>query len=250
MRAALAGAPPLGLCPACHGRLAAIDPLASCATCALPLAPAASPQRCGRCLADPPAFDRLTALWRYESPLKEVVQAFKFGRLDFLGAHFARALGRALADRQRAERDWRPPDLFVPLPLPWPRRLARGFNQTELLAAPLAREFDRPAPRALSRPLFARHQTGRRRAERARGAPFRVPHPGGVAGRSVLLIDDVLTTGATVRGASAALRRAGALRIEVMVLGWTPLEVPPERRPPDGARPRALPPPRRPDRLN
>jgi ComF family protein len=221
-----ATAPPLGLCPACHARLSAIDPLASCATCARPLAPAASPQPCGRCLADPPAFDRLTALWRYESPLKEVVQAFKFGRLDFLGAHFARALGRALADRQRAERDWRPPDLFVPLPLPWLRRLARGFNQTELLAAPLAREFDRPAPRALARPLFARHQTGRRRAERVRGAPFRVPHPGAVAGRSVLLIDDILTTGATVRGASAALRRAGARRIEVMVLGWTPLEFP------------------------
>lgn len=225
-RAGAASAPPLALCPGCHARLAAIDPLASCATCALPLAPAASPQRCGRCLADPPGFDRLTALWRYESPLKEVVQAFKFGRLDFLGAHFARAFGQALADRQRQEKDWRPPDLFVPLPLPWPRRLARGFNQTELLAGPLARAFGRPSPRALSRPLFARHQTGRKRAERALGAPFRVANPGAVAGRSIVLIDDVVTTGATVRGASAALRRAGARHIEVMVIGWTPLERP------------------------
>ena len=223
----LAGAPPLGLCPLCHGRLAAIDPLASCATCALPLAPATRPQRCGRCVADPPAFERLTALWRYESPLKEVVQAFKFGRLDFLGAHFARALGRVLADRQRTESDWQVPDLFVPLPLPWPRRLARGFNQTELLVGPLAREYDRPCPRALARSLFTPHQTGRKRAERARGAPFRVPDPGAVAGRSILLVDDVLTTGATVRGASAALRRAGARCVEVAVLGWTPLEVPP-----------------------
>lgn len=217
-------APPLGLCSACHGRLAAIDPLASCATCAVPLARGAILQQCGRCLADPPEFARLTALWRYETPLKEVVLAFKFGRLDFLGAHFARALGRALADRGRAECDWTPPDLFVPLPLPWPRRLLRGFNQTELLAWPLARQFDRPCPRALARHFFAPHQTGHGRSERARAGHFRVPDARTVAGRSILLIDDVLTTGATVRGASAALRRAGARRIEVAVIGWTPLE--------------------------
>ncbi len=96
--------------------------------------------------------------------------------------------------------------------------------------APLAREFDRPCPRALARSLFTPHQTGRKRAERARGAPFRVPNPGAVAGRSILLVDDVLTTGATVRGASAALRRAGARRVEVAVLGWTPLEVPTRER--------------------
>lgn len=226
--ATLAGAPPLGLCGACRRRLVALDPLASCRTCARPLAPALSGralQRCGSCLADPPPFERLTPLWRYETPLKEVVHAFKFGRLDFLGVHFARALGQALA-RRRGEPDWRPPDLVVPVPLPWPRRLARGFNQTELIAAPLARELGRPCPRALARRFFAPRQTGQRRGGRSRAAHFEVRHPARVAGRSILLVDDVLTTGATVRGASAALRRAGARTIEVAVVGWTPLDGP------------------------
>lgn len=229
-----ARAPQLGLCPACRGRLVAIDPQASCRTCARPLArlPAgaeraevAAPQRCGRCLADPPAFDRLTALWRYEGPLRQVVQAFKFGRLDFLGAHFGRELGRAFA-RRSSEPDWRPPDLVVPVPLPWPRRLARGFNQTELVAAPLARELGRPCPRALARRFFAPRQTGQRRGGRGRATHFHVGDPGAVAGRTILVVDDILTTGATVRAASAALRRAGAGRIEVAVVGWTPLETP------------------------
>lgn len=226
--ATLLGAPPLGLCGTCRRRLVRLDPLASCRTCARPLAPAVAGsalQRCGACLAEPPAFERLTPLWRYETPLKEVVHAFKFGRLDYLGAHFARALGEAFARRQR-ESDWRPPDLVVPVPLPWPRRLARGFNQTELVADPLARELGRPCPRALVRRFFAPRQTGQRRGGRSRAAHFRVRDPGAVEGRSILLVDDVLTTGATVRGATAALRRAGAGEIEVAVVGWTPLESP------------------------
>jgi ComF family protein len=237
---------PLGLCSPCLRRLRPIDPAASCATCARPLAPgvAAAGPRCGSCLADPPPFDRLMALWRYETPLKEVVHAFKFGRLDFLGEHLARALAGELGRRspRAATRPVGPdlqdrldlrepgilPDLLVPLPLPWPRRLARGFNQTELLAWPLAEALDLPCRRALARRFFAPRQTGQRRIDRAQAAHFRVRDAAAVDGRSVLLIDDVVTTGATVRAASRALLRAGAVRIEVAVVGATPLDDLPE----------------------
>ncbi|MEO7972167.1 MAG: hypothetical protein ABIU84_01160 [Thermoanaerobaculia bacterium] len=84
--ASAATAPPLGLCSDCRRRLVAVDPSATCRTCAFPLPGLPAERRqvhCGRCLAAPPAFDRLTALWHYETPLKEVVQAFKFGRTSF-----------------------------------------------------------------------------------------------------------------------------------------------------------------------
>jgi ComF family protein len=219
-------APPLELCPGCRARLTAVDPRASCATCARPLADGPQLQRCGECLADPPAFERLTALWRYETPLKEVVLAFKFGRLDFLGAHLAHGLAEALLSRWRADERCLPPALVVPIPLPWPRRLVRGFNQTELIAAPLAGELGLPWLRALGRDLLAPRQTGQRRRGRSLAGHFRVRTPGAIAGLPVLLVDDVLTTGATVRSASAALKRAGAGPIEVAVAGWTPLDEP------------------------
>lgn len=219
-----AGEAPLGLCLRCRARLIPIDPRSSCRTCArqVPLSPPEElPPPCAACRSDPPPYDRLIALWRYQSPLREVVQAFKFSRLEYLGRHFAAALASALGAAGASE-----PDLLVPVPLPWPRRLLRGFNQTELVASPLARTLGRSSIRALRRPAWTPHQTGRGRRERERTSPFRVASAGALSGRSVLLIDDVLTTGATVRSASAALRRAGASRVEVAVIGWTPLVAP------------------------
>lgn len=219
-----AGETLLGLCPPCRARLITVDPRSTCRTCArqLPVGPPKElPPPCAACRSDPPPFDRLIALWRYQSPLREVVQAFKFSRLEYLGRHFATVLASSLRAAGASE-----PDLLVPVPLPWPRRLLRGFNQTELVASPLARALGRPALRALRRPAWAPHQTGKGRRERERTAPFRVSSAKAISGRSVLLIDDVLTTGATVRSASAALRRAGAVRIDVAVIGWTPLVAP------------------------
>jgi predicted amidophosphoribosyltransferase len=115
------------------------------------------------------------------------------------------------------------------MPLSWPRRAARGYNQAEILATAVGRAIGRPARRRLRRVLAFGHQTGRTRRERLAGTargirpedfrplPFR-----SLAGRSVLLVDDVSTTGATARAASAALLGLGALRVEVAVAARTP----------------------------
>ncbi|HSM50373.1 MAG TPA: double zinc ribbon domain-containing protein, partial [Thermoanaerobaculia bacterium] len=139
-------AAPIGLCRACHGRLAPVPPEA-CATCAMPLPGAGGLPlpRCGRCRRDPPPFDRLWALWRYQPPLDGVIAGLKFHRLDYLGAELAACAAARLAPERGR---W---DLVVPVPLHWRRRLERGFNQAERIARPLAARLRLPAGTPLCR---------------------------------------------------------------------------------------------------
>jgi predicted amidophosphoribosyltransferase len=151
------------------------------------------------------------------------VRALKFRGHDFLGSELARAgLARlSLSDLGH-------PQLVVAVPLPWPRRMVRGFNQSERFGRPLARSLGVPFREVLSRPPWAGRQLLRTRAERVRHGleGCRVRRPGPVRERRVLLVDDVLTTGATARAAAAALAAAGALEVTVLVAAWTPLEPP------------------------
>ncbi len=118
----------------------------------------------------------------------------------------------------------------VPVPLHWTRLLRRGYNQAELVARELADRETRPLVRRLTRRSATRHQTGlgraRRRANLARAFRWRgrAPEPG----RHWLLVDDVLTTGATLDSAARALKRAGVGRVTALVVAITPH--PEERR--------------------
>ena len=109
----------------------------------------------------------------------------------------------------------------VPVPLHWRRRFARGYNQAEALARGVARSLAlpnsaRPLRRVSATPTLAR--AGRsERAELMKGA-FRARPRGGLKGRTVLLVDDILTTGATCGAAARALKRAGASRVVVLVV--------------------------------
>jgi ComF family protein len=212
---------PLGLCAACRAALAP-PPREACAVCLRPLAAHALPEgyRCGACRQRPPAFDRLAALWSYRPPLDAVVRGLKFGRLDYLGRHLAAALADGLGPRLAGC------DRVVPVPLHWRRRLARGYNQAERIARPLAGRLGLPCVQALARRRATPPQSLLGREERLANLrkAFRVPRPERVRGLHILLVDDVATTGATLDAAAAALKKAGAAAVTALVAGRTPLE--------------------------
>lgn len=215
-----AGAP-LSLCAVCRAALVPI-PREACASCLRPLAAHALPAgyRCGPCRQSPPAFDRLVALWSYRPPLDAVVRGLKFGRLDYLGRHLAVALAAGLAPGLAGC------DQVVPVPLHWRRRLARGYNQAERIAHPLAGRLGLPCVQALARRRATPPQSLLGREERLANLrkAFRVPRPDRVRGLHILLVDDVATTGATLDAAAAALKKAGAAAVTALVAGRTPLE--------------------------
>jgi ComF family protein len=225
---------PLGLCARCR---AALVPLRGprCAGCARRLDAHAPPPdwRCGACRARPPAFDRLLAAWSYEPPLDAVVQGLKFGRLDYLGAHLAAAMAERLGAGLAGC------DLVVPVPLHWRRRIARGYDQAELIARPLAAHLCLPCRPLLRRRRATPPQSSLPRAARlanlaappdtarafSRHGPVfaaRSRHAAAAAGRRVLLVDDVATTGATLEAAAAALAQAGAASVTAAVAARTP----------------------------
>jgi len=192
------------LCPACIGELPALPE--SCPRCALP-SPAGAV--CGNCLNCPPHFDATLALWRYEFPCDRLVQALKYRARLALAGFFA----RGLASRPLPE-----VDLIVPMPL-HPKRLAeRGFNQ----ALEIARHLGRPIePRGVLRVKDSLPQTElpyEERAKNVRGAFLcRVD----LSGASVAVLDDVMTTGATLNELARVLKRAGATRVENLVIART-----------------------------
>lgn len=212
----------LDLCRRCSGRLVALDAERSCRGCARPLPRSSLPQpTCGACLREPPPWRRLHALWAYQQPLDGVIGGLKFRGLDYLGARLA-----ACAIRERAG-VLAGIGGVVPVPLPWLRRLRRGYNQAERIARPLARGLGVEFLPALARAgLLPAPQVGQGRAQRlrlARAGSMRLRGSSArVAGRTLLLVDDVLTTGATARAATAALRAAGAEAVEILVVGATP----------------------------
>jgi ComF family protein len=167
-------------------------------------------------IADPPAYGRARAAVRYDDIARKLIHALKYGdRLDLaptMGRWMASAGLGLLADA----------DAIIPVPLHWRRQWVRRFNQSALLAEVIARKAARPVAHAALRRIKATpQQVGLDKAARAlnvQGA-FRVPADGKaeVVGRKLLLVDDVLTSGATVDACARALLRAGAANVDVLV---------------------------------
>ena len=215
-KCAVCGAwPAQPLCAACVARFAAPRP--RCRRCALPLPDGV--ETCGACVREPPPLDACFAAVGYAYPWSGLVARFKFQGEAGWAAAFAARLGEIPGFAQELRRC----DLLLPLPLA-PRRLAeRGFNQALLLARAL--DVRRTEPRLLLRVRETGSQAAldrRARQVNVQGAfalePLRAAE---VRGASVLLVDDVMTSGASLHAAARVLRQAGADRVSAVVLART-----------------------------
>ena len=204
-------------CPACSGQWSAVtSPL--CSRCGMVFKSRVGPDHfCGRCLEHPGAFTRARAAGVYDGTLRIAVQALKFKG----HTHLANPLGRLLFATYRRYWPVGDIDLIAPVPLHRRRFRRRGFNQAFLLvkAWPLSDET------VIVRDLLTRNrptppQTGLDRRQRRSNIKnaFCVSRPGESAGKRVLLVDDVLTTGATAEACAAILLKDGAKRVDVLTL--------------------------------
>lgn len=185
-----------------------------CAACGTPFDTDRGPAaRCGACLLKPPRYTAARAAFAYDGAARAVTLAFKLADRQ----HLARPMAAHMA---RAGAAWFGPEaLLVPVPLHRWRLWARTFNQSALLARELSKRTATPlAVDAMSRVRATRRSTGlgrRARAANVREA-FRVARPVVVKGRAIILVDDVLTTGATAQACARALQRAGASTVHVL----------------------------------
>ncbi len=166
-------------------------------------------------IANPPPFERLRAVALFDGTARQLVHALKYRDhlelVRWMAAWMTRAGAEVIADA----------DIIVPVPLHWRRLWWRRFNQSAALASAIAKQAGKPVSlMALHRARPTRNQVGlgsKARADNVRGA-FRVADAGraDIADRRVLVIDDVYTTGATIKAVTRALKRAGAVEIDAL----------------------------------
>ncbi|VWB69801.1 ComF family protein [Burkholderia metallica] len=201
-----------------------------CDVCALPLgagpsrsqpsrgmragAGRAAAYRCDACRTAPPPFDATLALADYRAPLDALARGLKFHRQLALGSEFAARLARLIDDTPGAGGF----DLVVPVPLSSRRLVARGYNQAWSIARPLARRLGVRADAALlARVADTAPQSRLDRRARHDNVTAAFAVTSAVAGRHVALVDDVMTSGATLEAAAHALKAAGAARVTNLV---------------------------------
>nr|WP_119631676.1 ComF family protein [Methylocaldum marinum] len=201
------GADGLDLCPDCISSLP-YNTIA-CPRCAMPLESTVS-RICGACQKTPPIFQSAFALFRYEEPIRHLIHSLKFGARYPCG----RLLGSLMAEKLAAIQE--KPDAIVPVPLHPGRYRKRGFNQAVEIARTVSRRLDisldlDSCRRIRATPAQA-ELPARQRRTNLRNA-FSID--AAIEHRHVAVLDDVITTGATVKEMAAALHRAGVARVDV-----------------------------------
>jgi ComF family protein len=215
------------LCQACDASLPA-QPASACPQCGIE-----SPGSlvCGDCLSNPPAFDAARTVFTYRFPLDQLIQSFKYASNLALADLFAQKLAACV-------RDLPLPHALIAMPLA-PRRLTeRGFNQALLIANNAARRLSLPVERtALVRVRETLPQSGLPLKERRANVKGAFACAADLTGRHIALIDDVMTTGATLHEAAKMLKIRGAARVTAWVIARAEKQMPPSGRETENAHP-------------
>lgn len=210
------------ICDACWGEMPLVEESA-CRRCGDVLD--TETDECRACLLTPPAFERAVSCFHYRGRMRDAIHALKYERVQPAAKMLGRMLAAAIAQLHGAASAEM---LVVPVPLYWRRKSQRGFNQTRLLAryalVALRRSHPQWRLRLASGALLRTRNTmsqfelsSHQRRANMRGA-FRVSSPVSVRGKHILLVDDILTTGATARACARALIEAGAESVWVATL--------------------------------
>ncbi len=187
-----------------------------CAACRTPFvnrAPLDEAGLCALCRLGLNGFDHVYTFGAYDGTLRRLIHLFKFEGVETLRKPLGALLARALPRESSF-------DAIVPMPLHWRRRWQRGFNQSELLAKEIARRWNAPVADVVHRKKATAPQAGLTSAQRRKNVQgaFEVKKGRRLEGMRLLLIDDVLTTGATASVCARALKRAGATEVTLLAL--------------------------------
>ena len=202
----------------------------SCPRCALPMP--VSSVTCGQCLRQQPTFDAALAGFLYEPPLSQLIHHFKQHKHLLTGQLLSMLLLEKITRYyQQPHCDMVIPDIIAPAPLHWRRQWIRGFNQSTLLARPIAAALGRPlfsglvytqAPADQKRLSRTKRWQNRRQHLAVTPHHHHGKHPQ-LKGKSVAIIDDVVTSGATANDIAYHLKKAGAIEVHIWSVARTPL---------------------------
>ena len=169
---------------------------------------------CAACESGTISFDAAYCYGNYEGNLRKLIHLFKYGKVETLAQPLGRFLGTAIPLEAQF-------DAVMAMPMHWRKQWDRGFNQAELLARPVAQRYGLSLSGNLRRSRYTKSQAGLNEEARRKNLKdsFHVARPEQLKGKRVLVVDDVFTTGSTLRAAAECLKRAGVRHVTCLTLG-------------------------------